>query len=160
MLLQGAELPGGEEHYRVAVTDASGSFTLPDAPTGRFLLKAYAPSTIYVSRIVALEDGETATIRFGLPDRVVENPAISQAKVRSTASGTEVSMNVQGVELDPNYTLAVNVESGLVFELANSEAPEQPGTWSATIDQELGGEWIFMAVDKTCNVSDFITVEP
>ena len=69
-------------------------------------------------------------------------------------------MNVQGVELDPNYTLAVNVESGLVFELANSEAPEQPGTWSATIDQELGGEWIFMAVDKTCNVSDFITVEP
>lgn len=160
MLLQGAELPGGEEHYRVAVTDASGSFTLPDAPTGRFLLKAYAPSTIYVSRIVALEDGETATIRFGLPDRVVENPAISQAKVRSTASGTEVSMNVQGVELDPNYTLAVNVESGLVFELANREAPEQPGTWSATIDQELGGEWIFMAVDKTCNVSDFITVEP
>ena len=79
-----AKLPGGEEHYRVAVTDASGSFTLPDAPTGRFLLKAYAPSTIYVSRIVALEDGDTATIRFGLPDRVVENPAISQAKVRST----------------------------------------------------------------------------
>ena len=40
-------------------------------------------------------------------------------------------MNVQGVELDPNYTLAVNVGSGLVFELANSEAPEQPGIWSA-----------------------------
>jgi hypothetical protein len=158
LLLKGSDLPGGEEHYRVAVTDASGNFTLPDAPIGQYLLKAYAPNTIYVSRIVALDDGETETIQFGLPNRVVENPTISQAKVEQTGSGTALSMDVQGFELDPNYTLAVNAESGLVFELANERAPEQPGVWSAKIDQQLGGEWIFMAVDKTCNVSDFISV--
>lgn len=156
LLLAGPDEPGGEEHYRVAVTDGSGRFTLAEAPSGRFLLKAYAPNTIYVSRIVALEDGETQDIRFGLPDRLVENPTVSEPAVSETAAGLEFSLDVQGSDLDPNYTLAVNPEAGLVFEL---HAPgDAPGRWSATIDQGLLGPWIFMAVDKSCNVSDFITL--
>jgi hypothetical protein len=152
MLLQGAAQEGGEEHYRVAVTDARGRFSLDDAPTGQFLLKAYGPDTIYVSRIVALEDGERETVRFGLPDRVVENPEISNPRV----DGTRLSMTVDGNDLDGNYTLAVNPRAGLVFELHN--AGNAPGAWSATIERELEGPWIFMAVDETCNVSEFLTV--
>jgi Carboxypeptidase regulatory-like domain len=152
MLLEGAGLEGGEEHYRVAVTDAAGRFTLADAPTGQFLLKAYGPDTIYVSRIVALDGGERQEVRFGLPDRVVENPEISSPRVE----GTSLSMTVEGNDLDGNYTLAVNPEAGLVFELHN--AGNAPGTWRATIDRQLDGPWIFMAVDETCNVSDFLTV--
>jgi hypothetical protein len=153
MLLQGAGQEGGEEHYRVAVTDAEGRFTLPNAPSGRFLLKAYGPETIYVSRIVAVEDGERQEVRFGLPDRIVENPTIS----RPAAEGTTLSMTVEGSDLDGNYTLAVNPEAGLVFELHNADNAQ--GTWSARTDRELEGPWIFMAVDETCNVSEFLTVE-
>jgi Carboxypeptidase regulatory-like domain len=153
MLLEGAGQEGGEEHYRVAVTDSEGRFTLQDAPTGRYLLKAYGPDTIYVSRIVALEDGERQDVRFGLPDRVVGNPAVSAPIVE----GTQLSMTVEGRDLDGNYTLAVNPGAGLVFELHN--AGNAPGTWSATIEHELDGPWIFMAVDETCNVSEFLTVE-
>jgi hypothetical protein len=152
MLLEGAGQEGGEEHYRVAVTDARGRFTLADAPTGQFLLKAYGPDTIYVSRIVALEDGERQQVRFGLPDRVVDNPAVSTPRV----DGTRLSLTVQGNDLDGNYTLAVNPRAGLVFELHN--AGNAPGTWRATIERELQGPWIFMAVDETCNVSEFLTV--
>jgi hypothetical protein len=153
MLLAGPGQEGGEEHYRVAVTDSQGSFTLADAPTGQFLLKAYGPDTIYVTRIVALEDGERQEVRFGLPDRVVENPEISSPRVE----GTMLSMTVEGSDLDGNYTLAVNPEAGLVFELHN--AGNAPGTWRATIERELEGPWIFMAVDETCNVSEFLTVQ-
>jgi hypothetical protein len=156
MLLRGPDEPGGEEHYRVAVTDTGGRFTLTDAPTGQYLLKAYGPNTIYVSRIVALEEGETQNVRFGLPDRIVENPTIGAPRVERTGSGTRLSMNVQGVELDPNYTLAVNPGAGLVFEL--HRRGEQPGRWSAEIDRRLDGPWVFLAVDKACNVSDFLTV--
>jgi Carboxypeptidase regulatory-like domain len=152
MLLAGEDQEGGEEHYRVAVTDAQGRFTLADAPSGQFLLKAYGPKTIYVSRIVALDDGERQEVRFGLPDRVVENPAISDPSVE----GTSLAMSVAGSDLDGNYTLAVNPRAGLVFELHN--AGNAPGTWSATIDQELAGPWIFMAVDEACNVSEFLTI--
>jgi hypothetical protein len=157
LLLEGPDQPGGEEHYRVAVTDAEGRFTLDRAPSGRYLLKAYGPNTIYVSRIVALEDGETQEVQFGLPDRVIANPTISSPSVEMISSGLRLSMNVQGSNLDPNYTLAVNPGAGLVFELHS--AGEQPGTWSADIDRQLNGPWIFMAVDTTCNVSDFLAVE-
>ena len=153
MLLQGAGEEGGEEHYRVAVTDAEGRFTLENAPSGQFLLKAYGPETIYVSRIVALEDGEREEVHFGLPDRIVPNPTISSPAV----AGTGLSMTVEGSDLDGNYTLAVNPGAGLVFELHN--AGNAPGTWSATSDIQLEGPWIFMAVDEACNVSEFLTVE-
>ena len=156
LLLKGPDLPGGEEHYRVAVTDAQGEFTLEDAPSGQFLLKAYGPNTIYVSRIVALEDGETQRVHFGLPTRVVQNPLVFKPAVVPTSAGTRLSMNVQGSNLDPNYTLAVNPDAGLVFELRN--AGDRPGVWSAEIDETLDGPWIFLAVDKSCNVSDFLTV--
>jgi hypothetical protein len=153
MLLAGPGQEGGEEHYRVAVTGSEGRFTLANAPTGQYLLKAYGPDTIYVTRIVALEDGERQEVRFGLPDRVVENPEISSPRVE----GTMLSMTVEGSDLDGNYTLAVNPEAGLVFELHN--AGNAPGTWRATIERELEGPWIFMAVDQTCNVSEFLTVQ-
>lgn len=153
MLLVGADLEGGEEHYRVAITDASGRFTLEDAPAGRFLLKAYAPDTIYVSRIVALDEGEAVEVRFGLPDRRVPNPTISQP----SATGLELAMNVQGNDLDGNYTLAVNPGAGLVFELHNVD--NAPGRWSTTLERELPGPWLFLAVDENCNVSEFLTLD-
>lgn len=153
MLLVGADLEGGEEHYRVATTDASGRFTLADAPSGRFLLKAYGPNTIYVSRIVALDDGESVEVQFGLPDRRIPNPTISNPAV----TGLELAMNVQGNDLDGNYTLAVNPGAGLVFELHNVD--NAPGRWSTTIERELPGPWLFLAVDENCNVSEFLTLD-
>jgi hypothetical protein len=153
MLLEGEREEGGEEHYRVAQADQSGRFTLEQAPSGRFLLKAYAPSSIYVSRIVALEEGETEEIEIGLPDRVVPNPTISAPRVE----GLALSLDVRGQNLDGNYTLAVNPGAGLVFELhATGNAP---GRWSTTIPDPLPGPWVFMAVDEQCNVSEFLTVE-
>jgi hypothetical protein len=152
MLLKGADLEGGEEHYRVAVTNGAGRFTLRSAPAGSYLLKAYAPDTIYVSRIVALDEGETQEISFGLPDRQVPNPSIAAPRVE----GRRLSMQVSGSNLDGNYTLAVNPGAGLVFELHNTD--NAPGRWRATIDRALDGPWIFMAVDENCNVSDFLTV--
>ena len=152
LLLKGADLQGGEEHYRVAITDAEGRYTLPDAPAGGYLLKAYAPNTIYVTRIVALDEGETQTISFGLPDRNVTNPSIAAPRV----NGRALSLEVAGNDLDDNYTLAVNPDAGLVFELHNADSA--PGRWRATIDQDLEGPWIFMAVDENCNVSDFLIV--
>jgi hypothetical protein len=68
-----------------------------------------------------------------------------------------LSMTVGGSDLDGNYTLAVNPGAGLVFELHN--AGNAPGTWRATIEREFEGPWIFMAVDETCNVSEFLTVQ-
>ncbi len=153
MLLKGGGQEGGEEHYRVAVTNADGQFTLANAPTGQYLLKAYGPETIYVSRIVALEDGEREEVHFGLPDRVIENPVISSPRVE----GRMLSLTVEGSNLDGNYTLAVNPEAGLVFELHNED--NAPGTWSAVTERELRGPWIFLAVDQTCNISEFITLE-
>ena len=152
LLLQGDKLEGGEEHYRVAQTDAAGRFKLAHAPAGRFLLKAYAPRTIYVSRIVALKAGATATVEFGLPRRVIPNPVISAPRV--TAS--KLSLQVRGANLDGNYTLAVNPRSGRVFELHHAD--NAPGRWTRTISKRLPGPWVFMAVDKQCNVSDFLTV--
>lgn len=152
LLLKGADQEGGEEHYRVAVTDGRGAFTLRDAPAGSYLLKAYGPETIYVSRIVALDPDERQRIEFGLPDRVVKNPAIADPRVE----GRRLSLRVTGSDLDGNYTLAVNVRAGRVFEL--HRPGNEPGVWTATLDEELEGPWIFMAVDQNCNVSDFLTV--
>ncbi len=152
LLLVGAGFEGGEEHYRVAATDSSGHYTLDKAPSGRFLLKAYAPKSIYVSRIVALDQGERVEIQFGLPDRIVPNPTISNPSVK----GRELAMTVQGDSLDGNYTLAVNPKAGLVYEL--HAADNAPGRWSRTIPKALPGPWVFMAVDHSCNISDFLTV--
>ncbi len=155
LLLEGPDAPGGEEHYRVAVTDEEGRFRLPDAPSGQFLLKAYGPNTIYVTRIVALDEGETQEVAFGLPDRVIENPTVGNPEAKRTATGTALSLDVQGNDLDSNYVLAVNPAAGLVFEL---HAPgDAPGRWSREIDQTLEGPWLFLAVDRDCNISDFVT---
>ena len=152
LLLQGAQLEGGEEHYRVARTDDAGRFELRRAPAGRFLLKAYAPRSIYVSRIVALKAGGDATVEFGLPRRVVPNPVISAPAV----AGRRLSLGVHGSSLDGNYTLAVNLGSGRVFELHSAD--NAPGRWRRTLQQPLPGPWLFMAVDTSCNISDFLTV--
>jgi hypothetical protein len=152
LLLTGESQEGGEEHYRTAIADSSGAFTLGEAPAGRYLLKAYGPDTIYVSRVVAVENGETQRIRFGLPDRLIENPRTTAPRV----DGRELSMTVTGNNLDGNYTLAVNRDSGRVVELHN--AGNAPGTWRARAPAGLSGPWIFLAVDENCNVSDFRTV--
>jgi Carboxypeptidase regulatory-like domain len=152
LLLQGDRLEGGEEHYRVAQTDAAGRFELAHAPAGRFLLKAYAPRSIYVSRIVALRPGGTARVEFGLPRRVVPNPLVSAPVV----AGSKASLLVRGTNLDHNYILAVNPRAGRVFEL--HRANDAPGRWTATLPHGLHGPWVFMAVDTQCNVSDFVTV--
>lgn len=152
LLLRGESEEGGEEHYRVAIAGPDGTFTLGSAPAGSYLLKAYGPDTIYVSRIVALSAGETQRIRFGLPDRLVDNPRIAGARV----DGRELSMQVDGSDLDGNYTLAVNRDAGLVFELHNAD--NEPGRWQARIERELGGPWTFLAVDENCNVSEFLSV--
>jgi hypothetical protein len=155
LLLKGAGQSGGEEHYRAAITDAAGSFTLADAPAGQFLLKAYAPDTIYVSRIVRLDEAEAETVSFGLPDRQVDNPSISSPRVDVSDAGTALALDVQGTNLDPNYTLAVHRQTGRVVELHNEG--ERPGTWQAAVTERLEGEWTFLAVDRTCNVSDFVS---
>lgn len=155
LLLRGPSQERGEEHYRVAVTDAAGHYRLSHAPTGQYLLKAYAPRSIYVSRIVALEHGQRATIDFGLPDRVIPNPVVSSPRVELAGRGQRVSMQVTGSSLDPNYTLAVNTASGRVFELRRRG--DGPGRWSRPIPERLPGRWIFLAVDHQCNISDFVT---
>ncbi len=156
LLLRGKNLPGGEEHYRVAATDARGRYRLPNAPVGQYLLKAYASKRIYVSRIVALEQDAVATVDFGLPDRVIPNPVVASPHVERTASGTDLSMIVRGNSLDPNYTLAVNPDAGLVFELHRPDGG--PGLWKRSISKRLPGRWIFLAVDHQCNISSFATV--
>jgi Carboxypeptidase regulatory-like domain len=157
LLLRGPAQPGGEEHYRVAVTDARGRYALANAPAGRFELKAYAPKRIYVSHFVGLAPAGTATIDFGLPNRALQTPTVSHARVQPAPGGAErLSMTVQGPNLDPNYTLAVNPRSGRVFELHSPGA--RPGTWSRTIPHPLSGKWIFLAVDRLCSVSAYITV--
>ncbi len=156
LLLRGENQPGGEEHYRVAATNANGHYVLRHAPVGQYLLKAYASKRIYVSRIVALDDRETTTIDFGLPDRVIPNPTITAPSVVRTATGTKVAMTVAGQSIDPNYTLAVNPVSGLVFELHRPDGG--PGRWTRSISHRLPGRWIFLAVDHQCNVSSFVTV--
>ena len=124
----------------------------PTRRAGRFLLKAYAPNSIYVSRIVALEEGESVEAQFGLPDRNVPNPTISNP----SATGLELAMTVRGDDLDGNYTLAVNPGAGLVFELRSPD--NAPGRWSTTLEKQLSGPWLFLAVDENCNVSEFITL--
>ena len=156
LLLRGPSQPGGEEHYRVAATDSTGRFILAHAPAGRFELKAYAPKRIYVSRIVALRAGGTTSVMFGLPDRALGTPTISHARVRPGRGGESLSMIVHGPNLDPNYTLAANPRSGRVFELHRPGAAE--GTWRRTIPAQLPGRWTFLAVDRLCSVSAFITV--
>ena len=155
LLLRSPSQPGGEEHYRAAVTDAAGRYTLKDAPAGQFLLKAYAPRSIYVSRIVALQGRETARVDFGLPSRRVPNPSIARPAATEVAGGTRLAMEVSGSALDPNYTLAVNAAAGIVVELHRADGG--PGLWSATIPRRLKGPWTFLAVDHGCNISAFLT---
>ena len=152
ILLKGPSQQGGEEHYRVAQTDGSGRFRLVHAPAGRFLLKAYAPNSIYVSRIVVLLKGGTQTIEFGLPSRVTANPLVSNASV----ANRRLAMTVKGGNLDGNYTLAANPASGLVYELRRADGG--PGRWTRTIPRQLRGPWVFFAVDHQCNTSGFLTV--
>ena len=152
LLLQGSKYEGGEEHYRVAQTDAKGRFTLTDAPTGRFLMKTYAPNSIYVTRIVALAEGGTETVNVGLPNRVVPNPTISKPAV----AGRKLSLTVNGSNIDGNYVLALNPGAGVSVEL--HRAGNQPGRWTAVAPTALPGPWVFMAVDKQCNISEFLTV--
>ena len=157
LLLRGAGQPGGEEHYRVAETDAAGRYELRNVPYGTFELKAYAPHTIYTSHFVSLEKGGSAHIDFGVATRVLTTPEISHPKVTLDAGGGEtLSMRVTGPNLDPNYTLVANPRSGRVFEVHAVGAKQ--GVWSRVLPMRLKGPWIFFAVDRICSTSRFITV--
>ena len=154
LLIRGPDQPGGAEHYRVAATAAAGHYRLPHAPAGQYLLKAYAPRSIYVSRIVALRDGERTTIDFGLPQRVIPNPKVSRPKVTTNGGRTSLSMTIAGSSLDANYVLAVNSRAGVVYELRRADGG--PGRWSRTVTAAPAGPWTFLAVDHQCNISDFV----
>ena len=95
---------------------------------------------------------------MGLPVEAIQVPTIADAQVRRAGDELELSMDVQGAALDRNYTLAVNADSGRVFELASEAGGEKPGRWSRTVPAEgLTGTWTFMAVSHTCTVSPFLT---
>ena len=160
MLVIRKELPGGEEHYLAAVTDADGRYAIRGAPVGRVEIKAYSTGTVYVSHLVTTTAGETAQADVGLPVEAFENPTISNARVTPTGDSLELSMDVQGSDLDRNYTLAVNPDSGRVFELrATPDGSENAGPWTRTVPAAgLTGRWIFVAVSHLCNVSNMITV--
>ncbi len=157
LLLRGPGQEGGEEHYKVAQTDGAGRYVLTGVPTGTFELKAYAPKTIYTSHFVALPVGGSTTIDFGLATRALTTPSISDPKVQPVPGGGErLSMSVAGPNLDPNYTLVANPGSGRVFEVHAPDA--KAGVWSTTIPERLKGPWIFLAVDRLCSASSFLTV--
>jgi hypothetical protein len=156
LLLRGPDQPGGEEHYRVAVTDHTGSYTLRGAPSGKFELKAYAPRSVYVSHFVALRAGTRAVVDFGLARSGITTPSIRRPRILRHPDGDDLQMRVSGPNLDPNYTLAVNVHAGRVFELHHPGA--RSGTWTRRISQHLTGKWIFFAVDRLCSASTFATV--
>jgi hypothetical protein len=157
LLLRGATQPGGEEHYKVAKTNASGRYVLRTLPAGTFELKAYAPHTIYTSHFAALTVGGSATIDFGLANRALTTPSISNPRVKLLPGGGErLSMTVTGPNLDPNYTLVANPGSGRVFEVHSPGS--KAGVWSRTLPFRLPGPWIFFAVDRLCDASQFLTV--
>lgn len=157
LLLRGPSQPGVEEHYKVAQTNGAGRFVMHHVPAGRFELKAYAPHTIYTSHFAALSPGGSATIDFGLANRALTTPSVSNPHVTLLPGGGErLSMTVTGPRLDPNYTLVANPRSGRVFEVHAPGA--RPGTWSRTLGFRLPGPWIFFAVDRLCDASQFLTV--
>lgn len=157
LLLRGDGQQGGEEHYRVAQTDSSGRYTLEDVPNGTFELKAYAPETIYTSHFVALGSGASEKVDFGVATRAQTTPSISHPHVQLLANGgTRLSMTVTGPNLDPNYTLVANPRSGRVFEVHAKGA--KAGIWNRTIPMRLKGPWVFLAVDRLCSASKFLTV--
>jgi Carboxypeptidase regulatory-like domain len=157
LLLRGPSQPGGEQHYKVAATNNSGRYVLRGLPAGTFELKAYSPHTIYTSHFAALEPGGSETIDFGLANRALTTPSISNPRVTLVRGGGErLSMTVTGPHLDPNYTLVANTRSGRVFEVHAPGA--RPGVWSRTLPFRLPGPWTFFAVDRLCDASQFLTV--
>lgn len=161
LLLKGSSFPDGEEHVRAALTGPDGRYRMPNVPVARIELKAYAPNTIYVSRVLEVTEGGSSTADFGLPDRKIRNPEISKPEVTSTAGSTRLALTLAGRSLDRNYTVAVNVGTLRVFELraiTDAQGATQPGEWTRELAGSFTGDWIFLAVDETCNVSEFLRV--
>lgn len=162
LLLKGSQFEDGEEHLRAAITGADGRYTLPNVPVGRIEVKAYAPNTIYVARVLEVTENGSANADFGLPDRNIKNPKLSKPTVTVSGGSTKLTLDIDGSNLDRNYTIAVNPSAGRVFEiraLTDAQGDTIPGTWTREIDGEtLTGEWIFLAADETCNVSEFLRV--
>jgi hypothetical protein len=160
MLIIRKDLPGGEEHYLAAVTDDHGRYQIHGAPVGRVEIKAYASGTVYVSHLLTTESGATAQADVGLPTQALQNPTISNAQVTESGGQVQLSVDVAGSQLDRNYTLAVNPDSGRVFELrANPPGGETPGTWSRAVPAAgLTGRWVFVAISHLCTVSNMLTV--
>ena len=163
LLLKGSQFPDGEEHVRAALSGADGRYTMSDVPLGRIEIKAYAPDSIYVARVFEVADGQTATADFGLAGRRVPNPKISAPRVSVASGSTTVAMTLAGGSLDRNYTVAVNPAAGRVFELrakTDAQGEPTPGEWTREIEGTFDGQWIFLATDENCNVSEFLRVPP
>jgi hypothetical protein len=160
LLVVRPDLPGGEEHYLAAVTDAAGRYAIHGAPVGRVEIKAYAPGTIYVSHLLTTTAGATTPADVGLPAEASRTPRVAGARVTRRGSQLDLAMDVQGQGLDRNYTLAVNPASGRVFELrADPAGSETPGAWSRTVPATgLSGRWLFVAIDHLCEVSNMLEV--
>jgi hypothetical protein len=161
MLVVRRDLPGGEEHYLADVTDAAGRYAIHGAPVGRVEIKAYAPGTVYVSHLLTTAAGATTRADVGLPTEAARTPRIGHARVVPSGAGAlRLAMDVSGRNLDRNYTLAVNPDSGRVFELRASPAgSETPGTWTTLVPSAgLRGRWLFVAIDHLCEVSNVLEV--
>ena len=159
LLLKGEQFPDGEEHLRAAITNAQGRYRLANAPVGRVELKAYAPKSIYVSKAIEVASGATTNADFGLPGRKIQNPTISNPAVRRISGGVQLSLRLAGFSLDRNYTIAVN--AGRVYELRarkNAAGETQEGVWKRKLKGSFKGKWVFLAVDETCNGSEFLVV--
>ena len=132
MLVVREDLPGGEEHYLAGVTGADGRYAIDGAPVGRVEIKAYAPGTTYVSRLLETAAGTVTEGDVGLPVEAIQVPTIADAQVRRVGDGLELSMDVQGAALDRNYTLAVNADSGSRVRAAPPRpAARSPGAGAA-----------------------------
>ncbi len=162
MLVIRKDLPGGEEHYRFGTADAHGRYRITKTPIGRIAVKAYAPGTVYVTRYLTTREGVVTRADIGLPTEVQGNPKVSAARVVRHGDKLRISMHVAGTDLDRNYTLAVNAQSGDAVELRASGSNDQaPGTWSAEVPAAgHGGRWSLFAVTHLCTVSNFLTASP
>ncbi len=160
LLLVRHDLPGGEEHYLAGVTDADGRYEIRGAPVGRVEIKAYAPGTVYVSRLLNTARGTITRGDVGLPHEAVSTTTTATPSVTKTGNHLDLALAVGGTQIDKNYTLAVNPESGRVFELhPPAGGAERPGRWTRAVPAHgLAGRWIFISVSHLCTVAPFRTV--
>jgi hypothetical protein len=161
LLLVRKDLPGGEEHYLAGVAGPDGRYTIRHAPVGRVEIKAYAPKTVYVSRVLDTRSGQTTNGDVGLPLEAASTSSVAGASARTEGNQLALSLRVSGSSIDRNYTLAVNPASGRVFELRGPGGGERAGLWTRSVPEAgLSGRWILFSVSHACTTSAFAEATP